>query len=98
MASRRVRAAAPLRLAALDCATSRPPPAVGRGWQKPVSLRKDVFWSRQRGPPHWLVNQKWCQKWTLPVAEIIYSPIGLLCDYLPPSVEAAYRRYCLFWT
>ena len=34
------------------CAASRPPLAVGKDWQKPVYLRKNVFWSRQRGPPY----------------------------------------------
>jgi len=47
---RRVGAAAPLRLATLDSAAPRPPPAETADWQKPVSLRNDALWSRQWGP------------------------------------------------
>src|SRR5579872_643772 len=42
MASRRVRAAAPLRLAALDCAAPRPSPA-GGNWLSASLSKKRVF-------------------------------------------------------
>jgi hypothetical protein len=43
---------AALGCAALGCAAPLPPPANAGAWPVPVSLIKNIFWSRQRGPPH----------------------------------------------